>query len=174
MLQVYRMVLDQAVSEPGADAAEVDFAKRLRTTVIRAMSALPAGLPLLDRGARDFVSLMLRSQLLGKRFLPHGSVAVGLANFLHNVRTAMLAAERTEDGVVTGHALSAVLNDHVRLTHNRSIREIQKKHVLRSSTCSCRVSRGAQPHALVAVRSSRGSVGGRGPSLNPHTCLVSR
>ena len=127
MLQVYRMVLDQAVSEPGADAAEVDFAKRLRTTVIRAMSALPAGLPLLDRGARDFVSLMLRSQLLGKRFLPHGSVAVGLANFLHNVRTAMLAAERTEDGVVTGHALSAVLNDHVRLTHNRSIREIQKK-----------------------------------------------
>ncbi len=127
MLQVYRMVLDQAVRDASADAAEVSFAKQLRSVVIRAMSALPAGLPQLDRAARDYVSLMLRSQLLGKRFLPHGSVAVGLANFLHNVRTAMLAAERTADGVVTVHALAAVLTDHVRLTHNRSIREIQKK-----------------------------------------------
>ncbi len=127
MLQVYRMVLDQAVAEPGADQAEVEFARHLRSGVVRAMTALPGGIPLLDRAARDFVSLMLRSQLIGKRFLPHGSVAVGLGNFLHNVRTAALAAERTPDGIVTAHALSATLSDHVRLTHNRSIREIQKK-----------------------------------------------
>ncbi len=127
MLQVYRMVLDRAVSEPGADPAEATFARQLRSVVVRALTALPRGVPTLDRAGRSYVSLMLRTQLLGKRFLPHGSVAVGLANFLHNVRTALLAAERTDDGVVTVQAFAAVHTDHVRLTHNRSIRAIQKK-----------------------------------------------
>lgn len=127
MLQVYRMVLDQAVNEPGADPAEVDFARRLRRQVVRAMTALPQGVPALDRQARDFVSLLLRGQLLGKRFLPHGSVAAGLGSFLHNVLTAALAAERSPDGSVSLPAFAAVHADHVRLTQNRSIREIQKK-----------------------------------------------
>ena len=127
LLQVYRMVLDRAVDEADGDAAEVEFASRLRKVVVRAMTALPGGVPPLDRAGRDYVSLLLRSQLIGKRFLPHGSVAVGLANFLHNIRTALLAAERDAQGVVTVHALSAVLSDHVRLTHNRTIRAVQKK-----------------------------------------------
>ena len=127
MLQVYRMVLDQAVSQTGADAAEVEFAKRLRGHVIRAMTALPRGVPPLDKGARDYVSLLLRSHLLGKRFLPHGSVAAGMGLFLHNIHTAALAAEVNAAGEVDVKALSAVLTEHVRLTLNRSIREVQKK-----------------------------------------------
>jgi len=127
MLQVYRMVLDKAVAEPSADAAEVAFAKKLRGHVFRAMSALPRGVPPLDRSARDYVSLLLRSHLLGKRFLPHGSVAAGLGLFLHNIHTAALAARVNAKGEVDVNALCAVLTDHVRLTLNRSIREVQKK-----------------------------------------------
>lgn len=127
MLQVYRMVLDQAVAQPDAVRAEVEFAQKLRGHVIRAMTALPRGVPPLDRGARDYVSLLLRSHLLGKRFLPQGSVAAGLGLFLHNIHTAALAAERNADGEVGVNALSVVLTDHVRLTQNRSIRQVQKK-----------------------------------------------
>ena len=127
MLQVYRMVLDSAVGEEGADAAEVRFATQLRGNVIAAMTNLPGGMPELDRSARDYASLMLRGYLIGKRFLPHGSVGVGLGSWLHNIRVAALAAQRTPGGVVTVHALSAVLTGHVRLTQNRSIRQVQAK-----------------------------------------------
>ncbi len=127
LLQVYRMVLDHAVQDPSADAAEVAFADRLRVRVLRAMTRLPDGLPVLDAEARSYVGLLLRGDLLGKRFVHHGSVAVGLGIFLHNILTAMLAAERDEDGVVTASALSEVLTDHVRLTLNRTVLEIQKK-----------------------------------------------
>ena len=127
MLQVYRMVLDRAMTETAGDPSEVAFAQRLRGRVIQAMTHLPRGVPPLDKAARDFVSLLLRTQLIGKRFLPHGSVAAGLGSWLHNIRTATLSAERNAEGVVTVDALAPMLADHVRLTHNRSIREVQKK-----------------------------------------------
>lgn len=127
MLQVYRMVLDSAMQQDDADDAEVGFARRLRGHVLAAMTTLPRGIPSLDREARDYCSLMLRGFLIGKRFLPYGSVAAGLGSWLHNIRTAALAAERTDAGEVTVHALASVLTDHVRLTQNRSIRQVQKK-----------------------------------------------
>jgi len=55
MLQVYRMVLDRAVNEPGADPAEANFARQLRKVVVRALTALPQGVPSLDRAGRSYL-----------------------------------------------------------------------------------------------------------------------
>lgn len=121
LLQVYGMVLDQAMLDERGSDADRAFAEKLRAQVKRADTALPFGVPPLDASAQRYVRFLLQNHLLGKRFLRQGSVAAGLGLFIHNVHTAALAAERAPDGTVSAVSLGHTLTDHVRLTLNRSL-----------------------------------------------------
>ncbi len=90
----------------GQDPDRVAFAQESvkRLDAVSATSADPA--PPLAQDAEDWVNLLLRSYILGKRFEVWGGVAEGLGEFILAIEVSRRLAEPDKDGQITAAALS--------------------------------------------------------------------
>ena len=119
------MVMNDVVKAGGApDPSEAAFAQETLDVLKQALDTLERPLSPLTADARTHLNLLLRSQLLGKQFAPHGSVAAGVGLFLLNTWISTAVATPGADGQVNAAALASVLARLVRFTLNQSIHHI--------------------------------------------------
>ena len=104
------MIMRHTLKQPGGqDPERVDFAQKSLADLERVLATVDRPAPALAADAEEWVNLLLRSELLAKRFAVWGGVAEGLGEFILAIEVSRRLAEPDPSGQITAAALSEPL-----------------------------------------------------------------